>query len=211
MKSLPVVTVFAALAMAACESMNAPLTSSGDFDPLSPAGGVVRSGGSNSGTSFKPGQFVHAMIDNTAFFTKRPKGDADADKLLARNTPMKVVSSDSSYVKVELDSGEVGFVPSVMVVDPNTAAAENTPGGLYLPLPPGGPVEPLPNLTPSNMPPDGIPPIIDPSTPVPGDPGAVPVPPAAPGEAAAPVPAPAPAPAPMPLPPGIDDAPKKAE
>lgn len=208
MKSIPVVTVFAALAMAACESMNAPLTSSGDFDPLSPAGGVVRSGGATSGTTFKPGQFVHAMIDNTAFFTKRPKGDADADKLLARNTQMKVVSSDSSYVKVELDSGEVGFVPSVMVVDPNTAAAENSAAGLYLPLPPGGAVEPLPNLTPSNMPPDGIPPIIDPSAPIPGDPGAVPVPPPADG-ATTPVPAPSTPAAPVPLPPGIDDKPKQ--
>ncbi len=200
MKYLPVVTVVATLAMAACESMNAPLTSSGDFDPLAPAGGAIKTGVSDSGSGFKPGQFVHAMIDNTAFFSKRPKGDADADKLLARNTPMKVVSSDSSYVKVELDSGEIGFVPAVMVVDPNTAAAENNPGGLYLPG--SGPVEPLPNMTPSNMPPDGIPPIIDPSAPIPGDPGA-PVAPPAPGDAAAPVPAPVPAP----LPPGIDDKP----
>jgi hypothetical protein len=205
MKYIQVVTVVAALAMAACESMNAPLTSSGDFDPLAPAGGANRTGGSNSGSSFKPGQFVHAMIDNTAFFSKRPKGDADADKLLARNTPMKVVSSDSSYVKVELDSGEVGFVPAVMVVDPNTASAENDPG-LYMPG--SGPVEPLPNLTPSNLPPDGIPPIIDPSAPIPGDPGDA-VPPPAPGDAAAPVPPPAPGatPAPAPLPPGIDDKP----
>lgn len=205
MKYIPVVTVVAALAMAACESMNAPLTSSGDFDPLAPAGGAVRRGGSDGGTSFKPGQFVHTMIDNTAFFSKRPKGDADADKLLPRNTPVKVVSSDSSYVKVELDSGEVGFVPAVMVIDPNSAAEETNPSGLYLPG--SGPVEPLPDLSPSNMPPDGIPPMIDPSAPIPGDPGAVPPP--APADGTAPA-APAPS-APVPLPPGIDDAPKPAE
>ena len=61
-------------------------------------------------------------MDNTAFFKNRPKGDADADKLLVRGTSMKVISTADSYVKVELDSGEVGFVPSVMLEDPNAAA-----------------------------------------------------------------------------------------
>lgn len=211
MKYIPVVSAAAALALAACESMNAPLTTSGDFDPLAPAGGVVKSGGSTSTATFKPGQFVTALIDNTAFFLKRPKGDADADKLLPRNTQMKVISADSSYVKVELDSGEVGFVPAVMVNDPNAPVPVDSTGGLYMPLPESGPVEPLPNLVPSNMPPDGIPPIIDPSIPPPSDPGAAPVPtpPAPPADGT--TPAPAPAPAPVPLPPGIDDAPAKAE
>ena len=41
---------------------------------------------------FAAGQFVRAVMDNTAFFKERPKGDADADKLLARGTSMKVIS-----------------------------------------------------------------------------------------------------------------------
>ena len=64
---------------------------------------------------FSAGQFVRACVDNTAFYLKRPKGDADADKLLRRGASMKVISASGDYLKVELDSGEVGFVPPVMV------------------------------------------------------------------------------------------------
>jgi hypothetical protein len=216
MKYIPVLSAAAALALVGCESMNAPLTTSGSFDPLSPAGGTVRTG-TSTGSSFKPGQFVHAAIDNTAFFNKRPKGDADADKLLSRNTSMKVISADSSYVKVELDSGEVGFVPAVMIHDQSAAASADTSGMVvYPPLPDGGGiVEPLPNMTPTDVPPGGIPPVIpvDPSAPVPpapataGDPSMAPAPapaPAAPGATPAAPAAPA-APTPPPLPPGGEE------
>lgn len=210
MKYIPVLSAAAALSLVWCASMNAPLTSSGSFDPLSPAGGSVRTG-TSTGSAFKAGQFVQATIDNTAFFNKRPKGDADADKLLTRNTSMKVISSDSSYVKVELDSGEVGFVPAVMVQDPSTAVTDTSGMVVYPPLPPGGGiVEPLPNLTPTDVPPGGVPPVIsvEPSAPVPpapaaaGDPSTAPA--TAPADPAAAPAAPA-APTPPPLPPGGED------
>ncbi len=220
MKYLPAaLSVSAALALAGCETMNAPLTTSGSFDPLAPAGGLVKTDTASTSSSFKPGQFVRATIDNTAFFSKRPKGDGDADKLLARDTQMKVISSDSSYVKVELDSGEIGFVPSVMVNDPSAPMA-GLPGDQQI-YPPVAP-EPLPTFGPTGMPPDGIPPLIDPAAPEPlppvTDPGA-PVPTPVPAPATAPpaspsAPAPAPTPAvttPSPLPPGIDDGPAKAQ
>jgi hypothetical protein len=162
---------------------------------LAPAGGSVSTRSESSGASFKPGQFVRATIDNTAFFSKRPKGDGDADKLLARDTQMKVISSDSSYVKVELDSGEVGFVPTVMVNDPSSVAA--APGSnavqVYPPVGPTGGIEPLPTFDTSELPPPGaIPPIIpvDPNAPAPLPAGTNA--PATPGGA-------------PPLPPGIDD------
>lgn len=213
MKYLPALSVFTVLALVGCESMNAPLTSSGSFDPLAPAGGVTKSSTSSSGVTFKPGSFVHASIDNTAFFAKRPKGDADADKLLVRDTRMKVISSDSSYVKVELDSGEVGFVPSVMVQDSSASSIsviDTSNMVVYPPLPPSGPVEPLPNLTPSNAPPDGIPPVItvDPSSTVPpsptgaGDPSTT-TPAASPS--ATPAATPSSTTTPPPLPPGGED------
>ncbi|MBX3741583.1 MAG: hypothetical protein KF712_11365 [Akkermansiaceae bacterium] len=207
MKYIPVLSATAALALVGCASMNAPLTSSGSFDPLSAAGGSVRTG-VGTVSAFKAGQFVHATIDNTAFFNKRPKGDADADKLLARNTSMKVISSDSSYVKVELDSGEVGFVPAVMVHDPNAVAPVDTSGMVvYPPLPDGGGVvEPLPNMTPTDVPPGGVPPVIsvDPSAPVPPAPAAAGDPSTSPATAPA-APGAAPAPTPPPLPPGGED------
>lgn len=171
MKCIPAISAFAALGFVACDTMNAPI-SSGDFDPLRPPGSNLVSTSNAGDNSFSPGQFVRAAMDNTAFFSKRPDGDADADKLLKRDTSMKVVSNAGSYVKVELDSGEIGFVPSVMVVDPS--AAPDTLAGspnevqVYPPLPGSGPIEPLPAFDAAGAPPEGaIPTIIDPEAPSP--------------------------------------------
>lgn len=120
--------------------MNSPVSGSGTFDPLAPPGSMLNTVSTTSAT-FSPGQFVIASMDNTAFFSRRPRGDAEADKLLRRNTQMKVISSDSSYLRVELDSGEVGFVPSVMVDDPSMAPPVTSDGmnpgefQVYPPLP----------------------------------------------------------------------------
>ena len=162
-----------AMTLSSCEMMNAPLNTSGTFDPLATPGSGMQRPTASFGPDLSPGTFVTANIPNTAFYTKRPKGTEDADKLLAQGTNMKIVSSDSSYVKVELDSGEVGWVPAVMVAAPNTGQ-ENIPidGNyqIYPPLP-GGPLEPLPVLDPNGLPPEGgIPTIIDPNAPAPDAP-----------------------------------------
>jgi hypothetical protein len=84
---------------------------------------------------------------------------------------MKVVSASGSFLKVELDSGEVGFVPAVMVEDPNAVETPLGTGGdfsVYPPVPDVGPVEPLPGFDATDLPPDGaIPTVIDPDVPVP--------------------------------------------
>ncbi len=167
--------VAVAFGLAACESVNSPVSTS-SFDPLRPPGTTIQPASASFGPGLSPGQFVSASIPNTAFFKDRPKGSEDATKLLALGTEMKIISVDSSYVKVELDSGEVGFVPAVMVTSPDTS---NTPEVLaldgayqvYPPLPGGGPIEPLPMIDPGGLPPDGsIPAIIDPDAPVPETP-----------------------------------------
>lgn len=127
-------------------------------------------------------------MDHTAFFKNRPTGNADADKLLPRGTSMKVISHNDSYVKVELDSGEVGYVPSVMLEDPNAAANSQTtrPGEfqVYPPLNDTNP--PLPTGLPGAQPPNGaIPTVIDPEAPAATGPFAAP---AAPKTAPAPLP-----------------------
>lgn len=111
-----------ACAMVACsnESFSGG-AGSGSFDPLYPPGsglGAVRSGAG----IYAPGEFVETSVDAASFFVQRPQGNADANKLLAAGTPMKVIQSDSSYAKVELDSGEVGFVPMMMVAKHGTSA-----------------------------------------------------------------------------------------
>lgn len=174
MKTLSLLVLPAAFAVVACETMNAPL-SSGSFDPLRPPGTGLQSS-SDSDAGLSPGQFVTASIPNTAFYKEKPKDNQDADKLLDVGTAMKVVSVETNFVKVELDSGETGYVPSVML---NTGTEEPPlymPGdGMfpeYPPLPEGADVEPLPIIDPNGLPPgDAIPTIIDPDAPIP-DPSA---------------------------------------
>ncbi|MBK1881465.1 hypothetical protein JIN85_03500 [Luteolibacter pohnpeiensis] len=207
MKLFPVLSASAALCLSACDSLNAPINSSG-FDPLAPPGGNFSQNTTTAPTSsFKAGQFVNAAMDNTVFFKSRPDGNAEADKLLTKGTRMKVVSSDASYIKAELDSGEVGYVPAVMVTDPNALPDPNqtldNPGIYQVYPPPNGAVDPnanVPAFDESNLPPDGaIPTIIDPETPAaPATPPAVTTPPTTTSE-------------PVPLPPGIDDEPKEGE
>jgi hypothetical protein len=161
----------AAIGLVACNTSNGP-TDFGMADPLR-APGINASTTSTDTEGFSAGQFVRATVDNTAFYLKRPKGDVDADKLLRRGTSMKVISTSGNYLKVELDSGEVGFVPPVMVED--TAGANSSTGTLpsnpneiqlYPPLPSS--TQPLPPVAPGEQPPAGaIPTVIDPDAPSP--------------------------------------------
>jgi hypothetical protein len=171
MKRIFAIPAAISLSLAACETMNRPVTS-GSFDPLQAPGSDQPGTRAAQGTTFAAGQFVRAAMDNTAFFKARPKADADADKLLTRGTSMKVISSSDSYVKVELDSGEVGWVPSIMLEDPNAAAPSGepfsapNPGEFQVYPPLGGFGGAVPPITPAELPPEGaIPTVIDPDAP----------------------------------------------
>ena len=165
-----------AACLSACSSLdrlNRPIGEGGETNPLNaPRSNRLKQ--ANGLASFTPGQFVKAIMDNAAFFSKRPSGAADADKLLKINTPMKVIADDGTYVKVELEGGEVGYVPSVMVFDPNApmAGLPGAPGNVQS-LPPA-PVSPLPTgsgdsvpiIAPGEGPPiDSVPAVIDPTAP----------------------------------------------
>ena len=159
----------AALVFVACENMSSPMTSS-SFDPLAPPGSQ-RNSESSFGLEFSPGQFVSAAIDNTAFYKNKPGENQDADKLIDRGTQMKIVEISGNHMKVELDNGEVGWVPSVMVAGGGGAAGDMIPvDGIYQvypPLPDGDGLEPLPLIDSSGLPPEGaLPVIIDPDAPV---------------------------------------------
>jgi hypothetical protein len=170
MKSLLIMLAATSLGLTGCDTMNRPI-SSGNFDPLSTPGGGT-STPSAATPAFTAGQFVRAIMDNTAFFNNRPKGNADADKLLARGTSMKVISSSGSYVKVELDSGEVGWVPTLMVESPNASTPLNdgfdspNPGEYQVYPPTGGYSGEFSAVAPAELPPEGaIPTVIDPEAP----------------------------------------------
>jgi hypothetical protein len=173
-----------ALVLSSCET--GEVVTQGEFDPLVAPGANRSAVSTRSG--YKPGAFVRTNMDNVAFFTNKPKGDASADKTLAGNTEMKVIADDGSYVKVELNSGEVGYVPTVQVTDQSSSLAPLSSGNeiqLY-PPPPGS----VPPVVDPNAPP--TPSVIDPDAPVV-------VPEVTPAPADAPVVPPS---EPTPLPPG---------
>jgi hypothetical protein len=169
MKHFPLLIFPASLALVACETFNTPLAGDGSFDPLSAPGSGFRQANTSYGPSNTPGQFVTASIANTAFYKHKPKGSEDADKLLNFGTNMKIISDDEAYLKVELDSGEVGWVPSVMVASATQDVAPvDGVYEVYPPLPNADGFEPLPVVDPNGLPPEGsIPTIIDPNAPAP--------------------------------------------
>lgn len=179
-KSLFVLAVggVASLLLSSCgafDSFGRPLGS--DFDPLSAPGGAAAApqGTAVVAPTYKSGQWVETAMANAAFFRSIPQGNARADKVLPAATPMKVVSTKDTYVKVELESGEVGYVPEIMVVSGGSATP--TPGiPDYSPIP--APVDPaLATPTPAAPP---VPPAPAPGT-SPSAPDVPPVPPTVPG------------------------------
>lgn len=156
-----------ALALNACDPTGSSMGGSG-IDPLRPPAGNVDS--ANLVAELRPGEFVSAAIDNTAFYKAKPQEDQAADRLLSQGTAMKIVSLSGSYAQVELDSGEVGFVPTVMLT---TGAADVAPldgtGETQVPVISLDGDVPLPVLDPSTAPPvepGGLPPV-DPAPPIP--------------------------------------------
>lgn len=144
--------------------MNQGPGSGSGFDPLSAPGANLASQSTGGPAVIRPGQFVVASIDNTAFYNQRPGAEAEADKLLRRGTSMRVISASGSFFRVELDDGEVGFVPRVMVEDPSAMADDTSApfeiypdgGGTDIPMPDSPPIDPT---APTS---GGVPPVIDP-------------------------------------------------
>lgn len=159
----------AALSLVSCGTFSDPLSSSGTFDPRRAPGSGLNNADTRYGQEIYPGQFISTSIPNTAFYKNKPKDGEDADKLLNVGTNMKIVSDDEAYVRVELDNGEVGWVPSVMVLSSSSNLAPidgaNQP---YPPLADGDGIENFPPLNETVEPPGGtIPTIIDPNVPIP--------------------------------------------
>ena len=162
----------AGLALVSCEDFSKPMPRS-SFDPLAPPGSMQDTNVSYA-PEFSPGQFVSAAVNNTAFYNEKPTDNEEADKLIDQGTQMKIVEVDPDHLKVELDSGAVGWVPKVMVMSGATANDMVPVDGVYQvypPLPGDGPVQPLPLIDAEGLPPEGaIPALIDPDAPIEGVP-----------------------------------------
>jgi hypothetical protein len=173
MKPLTALFAGAVLGLTACDTMHSPMSST-EYDPLLPPGGGIKMSDSQPG--LRAGDHVRALMDSTTFFKQLPKGDADADKILARDTQMKIIRVADNYLQVELDNtGEVGYVPTIMVENTNAQPVDipRSPGEYQV-------YPPLPARDPAAVPPEGaIPTVIDPDAPARSAPGtnAGPVPP----------------------------------
>lgn len=164
MKSSTLLPFAAALSLASCgqiaSSLQQPITS--DYNPLDgPSAPSLRNRSFQpTGPTYQPGEWVETAMPNSTFFFKIPRGNASADQVLSKGSPLKVISTKGSYVKVELEGGSVGYVPAIMVAEPSTAA-DTTP---FLPPPPSSPLQrstddfappSVPNVAPSPLNGDG--------------------------------------------------------
>jgi hypothetical protein len=68
------------------------------------------------GPDFTPGSYLQTINPSSPFFMSFPRIEDQPHKLLPDFTEVKVVSLKGSYAKVEVvHSGEVGYVPSIML------------------------------------------------------------------------------------------------
>jgi hypothetical protein len=113
-----------AVSLTSCSDFNGPL-GGGSFDPLNTAGYQQQrdDAGMGGNYQFKAGQFVTAASNSTAFFNRKPTGNADADSLLSAGTTMRVIKTEGSFVKVELDNGSVGYVAAALLLEGQSAGA----------------------------------------------------------------------------------------
>lgn len=158
------------LLLVSCGSFNQPLGGSDGGNPLDAPGEAAVARDDPYGPIFAPGTFLQTVSPSTAFFLKFPKGDDQPDKTLPDYTDVKVISSKGSYVKVEVvDTGEVGFVPSVMLGEKRSANEVSvTPGSGEVDLSPGAASDPIdvPSVAPEPEIPGVQPPeVVDPSQP----------------------------------------------
>lgn len=141
MKSSRLLPTAAILSLASCaqitSTLQEPITS--DYNPLDgPSAPSVRNKSFQpTGPSYKPGQWVETAMPNATFFRKIPAGNATADQVLTRGIPLKVISTKGSYLKVELEGGSVGYVPTIMVAEPSSST-DTSP---FLPPPPSAPLQ----------------------------------------------------------------------
>lgn len=159
--------VLLALSLVSCDSLNQPL-GSGDSNPLdAPIANAPREVVEEPSVSQHiPGTFLQTESAQTSFFSFYPKVQDQPSKILPDYTDVKVISNKGSYVKVEVvDSGEVGYVPAVMLGDKREP--EPSPVVTDTPAAPVAPFTPdIPSIAPDpEIPGLGPPEVIDLSRP----------------------------------------------
>lgn len=143
-----------ALVLVSCD-FNQPLPGNDAYNPLNPPGSGTQIGVTDPyGPSISAGSFLQTVSANTAFFSKFPQGTDQPTKTLPNYTDVKVISSKGSYAKVEVvNTGEVGYVPTVMLGEKRSPNEVPVTGGAgEVPVTPGIAPEPeIPDIQPPEV------------------------------------------------------------
>ena len=99
-------------------------------------------------SAFSPGDWVETSSPNAALYSRFPGLTDQPVRTLNLGTPLKVVSTQGTYAKVELESGAIGFVPEVMLSKKRSAS--EVPNGLT-PVSPYGGLAPEPEIAPISV------------------------------------------------------------
>lgn len=89
-----------------------------------------------TGPTYSSGQWVETSVSSAAIYERFPKTGDQPVQTLAQGTPLKVVSTQGTYAKVEMESGAIGYVPTIMIAE---KASPNE-----IPIVPTGPTDVLP-------------------------------------------------------------------
>lgn len=122
LKNLPVMGFFVVLVSCGTfENISRPIGDTG-FNPLDGPGMSNRGSSGNQSLvnsndyGFNNGEIVEVVISNTALYDKVPKAGDRYKRVLAVGDTLRVLGGEKDFIKVLTESGEVGFVSSVMVV-----------------------------------------------------------------------------------------------
>ena len=164
---VPLVSVLIWCQLVSCSNSYQP-SSSSDRGWSGPPRAIPADELDDYGPDFTPGSYLQTINPSSPFFMSYPRIEDQPYKLLPDSTEVKVVSLKGSYAKVEVvRSGEVGYVPSIMLgekrssnqvpLTPNSNSNSSSNTNLN------------PNLTPSTnneqLTPDISPELVDPSRP----------------------------------------------
>ena len=111
---VPLVSVLIWCQLVSCSNSYRP--SSGDRGWSGPPRAIPADELDDYGPDFTPGSYLQTINPSSPFFMSFPRIEDQPYKLLPDSTEVKVVSLKGSYAKVEVvRSGEVGYVPSIML------------------------------------------------------------------------------------------------
>ena len=124
-------------------------------DPLDSPGSQRRGEVRNEGPRYAPGSYVEVTDANAGLYRRFPDEEAQPSLKLASGMQLKVLKERGSYLQVETASGEIGFVPAIMVNDWGAVSSPALPEGTLVPVTPVDPADPLGPASPASRLPAG--------------------------------------------------------